>query len=73
MLREIHWLHMPRSLLKSSAATKTMSVGGVGQNFFLGVQNFWVGLLFSEFSVDLKKKKKKVIVPIWSYFLRVLC
>ena len=26
---------------------------------FLGGQNFWVGLLFSEVSVDLKKKKKK--------------
>ena len=49
---------MSRSLLKSSAATKTMSVGGGGQNLFLGVQNFWVGLLFSEFSVDLKKKKR---------------
>ena len=48
---------MSQSLLKSSAATKTMSVGGGGQNLFLGVQNFWVGLLFSEFSVDLKKKR----------------
>ena len=28
-----------------------------GQNLFLGYQNLWVSLLFSEFSVDLKKKK----------------
>ena len=33
-------------------------------------QNFWVGLIYTKFSVDLKKKK--VIAPIWSTFLRVL-
>ena len=39
-----------------SAATRTLLLGG--QSLFLGVggQNFWVGLLFSEFSADLKKK-----------------
>ena len=35
--------------------TRTLFLGG--QNLFLEVgQNFGVGLLFSEFSVDLKKK-----------------
>ena len=28
-----------------------------GQNFILGGQHFWVGLLFSKFSVDSRKKK----------------
>ena len=37
----------------------------------MGGQNFWIGLIFTQFSVDLKKKK--VIAPIWSTFLRVLC
>ena len=37
---------------------------------FLGGQNFWVGLLFSEFFVDLKKK---VISPNCSIYLLVFC
>ena len=42
-----------------SAATRTLFLGG--KICFWGGQNFWVGLLFSEFSVDLQKKK--VISP----------
>ena len=30
-----------------------------GQNLLRGVQNFWVGLLFSEFSNNLRKKQKR--------------
>ena len=44
-----------------------------GKISFWGGQKFWVGLLFSQFSVDLQKKKKKVIAPNWSTFLRVFC
>ena len=32
-------------------------------------QNFWAGLAFTKFSVDLQKK---VIAPIWSTFLQGL-
>ena len=41
-----------------SVATRTLFLGG--QNLFLGGgQSFWVGLHFSEFSVDLRKKEKR--------------
>ena len=40
--------------LMRSAATRTLFLGGKICSW--GGQNFWVGLLFSEFSVDLKKK-----------------
>ena len=53
----------------SCVATRTLFQGG--QNYILGGQNFWDGLLFSEFSVDLQKKKeKKVFAPNWSSFLQ---
>ena len=42
-------------LLRASAATIKLFLEG--QNLFLGGQNFWVGLFFYEFSVDLKKKR----------------
>ena len=38
-----------------SAVTRTFFLGG-GIYFWEG-QNFWIGILFSKFSVDLKKKK----------------
>ena len=38
---------------------------------FRGGQTFWDGLLFSEFSVDLQKKK--VVAPNWSNFLQDFC
>ena len=45
------------TILANSAATRKLFLGG--QNLILGGggQNFWFGLFFSEFSVDLKKKK----------------
>ena len=52
-----------------SAATRTLFLGG--KICFWGGQNFWVGLLFSEFSVDLKKKK--VISPNCSIYLLDFC
>ena len=41
-----------------------------GKICFSRGQNFWVGLVFVKFSVDIQKKK--VIAPIWSTFLRGL-
>ena len=43
-----------------------------GKICFWRGQNFWVGLVFTKFSVDIQKKRK-VIAPIWSTFLRGLC
>ena len=40
-----------------------------GKICFWRGQNFWVGLVFIKFSVDIQKK---VIAPIWSTFLRGL-
>ena len=41
-----------------------------GKICFSRGQKFWVGLVFTKFYVDIQKKK--VIVPIWSTFLRGL-
>ena len=59
-------------LYKLSAALQQERCSRGGKICFWGGQNFWVGLVFTKFSVDLKKKKK-VIAPIWSTFFRVLC
>ena len=40
------------------AATRTLFLGRGKISFWWG-QNFWVGLLYSDFSVGLQKKKKK--------------
>ena len=53
-----------------SVATRTLFFGG--QHFFCGGQNFWVGLLFSEFSVDLKKKKKGHLAKLFYLFPSLL-
>ena len=41
-----------------------------GKICFWRSQNFWVGLVFTKFFVDIQKRK--VIAPIWSTFLRGL-
>ena len=42
-----------------------------GKICFRRGQNFWVGLVFTKFSVDIQKKKGKVIAPIGLLFSEV--
>ena len=50
-----------------SAATRTLFLGE--ENLFLKGQNVWVGLLFSEFSVDSPPPKKRGHRANMVYFL----